>query len=122
MARGVSSIIHGLLASSASAREGRLWQPPVDVYRVSDGWLLKFELAGVALKDVTTMLQGSQVIVRGVRLDRCLESGCSIHRMEIAYNWFERVVELPEDLSDASLSSEYSNGMLLLRIARGPAT
>ena len=117
MAREMVSILHGTFAQPVTI-ERQSWQPPVDVYRVVDGWLLKFELAGVASDDVTVRLERSGVFVRGVRLDRCLEVGCSVHRMEIAYSVFERHVDLPEDLSRASLRCEYSNGMLLLRITR----
>jgi HSP20 family molecular chaperone IbpA len=115
----IRSVLQSLLAIPAAMPTSQLWQPPVDVYRITGGWLLKFELAGVASKDVTVTLQGSQVIVRGARLDHCIEEGCSLQRMEISYNLFERIVELPVDLSRASLSSEFSNGMLLLRITQG---
>ena len=29
------------------------WQPSADVYRTKDGWLVKFDLAGVQIGDVT---------------------------------------------------------------------
>jgi len=115
----MESVLHGLLTRPATMAS-RSWAPPVDVYRVTDGWLLKFELAGVAREDFSIAREGSRIVVRGVRLDRCLETGCSVLRMEIAYNVFERGVDLMEDLSGVSLSSEYSNGMLLLRVTRKP--
>jgi HSP20 family protein len=108
--------IRRILTSTLAAADVQTWQPPVDVYRVAGGWLLKFELAGVSPDDMTVTLQGSRVIVRGVRLDRCLESGCSVHQMEIAYNVFERTIELPDDLSHATLRWESSFGMLIVRI------
>lgn len=122
MSRNISSILGGLLALSNAEHEKRSWQPPVDIYRVPDGWLLKFELAGVASQDVTVAVDGSRVVVRGIRLDRCREAGCSLHRMEISYNWFERTVELPDDLDRIVLRSEFVNGMLLLRLTKGLAS
>jgi HSP20 family protein len=97
------------------------WQPPADVYRVADGWLLKFELAGVAPEDVTVRVEGRRVVVRGARLDRCLECGCSVHQLEIAYSTFERWVELPDDLDPADVRCEFVHGMLLVRVHQGPA-
>ena len=97
----------------------RPWQPPADVYRLPDGWLLKFELAGVAPEDVSIALTGNRVVVRGSRLDRCLEAGCVIHQMEIAYSTFERWVELPEHLDAADVKYEFRHGMLLVRVTPG---
>jgi HSP20 family protein len=97
----------------------RPWQPPADVYRLADGWLLKFELAGVAPEDVQIAVSGSRVVVRGVRLDRCLEAGCVLHQMEIAYSTFERWVELPEPLDAAEVRYEFRHGMLLVRVTPG---
>jgi HSP20 family protein len=116
MPQHIPMTIRGYFTAALTPGDAQTWQPPVDVYRVAGGWLLKFELAGVSPDDMTVSVQGSRVIVRGVRLDRCLESGCSVHQMEIAYNVFERTVELPDDLRHATLRSEYSHGMLIVRI------
>ena len=96
------------------------WQPPVDVYRSARGWLLKFDLAGVRLDDVQVRIAGSRIIVSGVRKDWVLEQGWSYHSMEISYNRFERVIELPGDLSKAEFSLEARDGLLLVRVNCGP--
>ena len=116
MPQNIPLTIRGFFAATMATADAQTWQPPVDVYRVARGWLLKFELAGVSPDDMTVSLRGSCVIVRGVRLDRCLESGCSVHQMEIAYNVFERMIELPDDLSHATMQWECSYGMLIVRI------
>jgi HSP20 family protein len=113
---------HGIFTPALAVTNSQAWQPPADVYRVAGGWLVKFELAGVSPDDVTVTVQESRLVVRGVRLDRCLEAGCSVHRMEIAYNWFERVLELPDDLSRATVRRESSHGMLIVRVTPSPAT
>jgi HSP20 family protein len=92
------------------------WNPPVDVYRVTDGWLLKFELAGVGPEDLSVTVEGRRVTVRGSRIDRCLEPGCAVHQLEIAYTRFERTVELPEHPGRSSVRCEFHHGMVLVRI------
>jgi HSP20 family molecular chaperone IbpA len=104
---------------TTAAPSARPWQPPADVYRLPDGWLLKFELAGVAPEDVKVAAGGNRVVVRGARLDRCVEAGCVIHQMEIAYSTFERWVELPDRLDAADVRYEFRNGMLLVRVTTG---
>jgi HSP20 family protein len=92
------------------------WNPPVDVYHVEGGWLLKFELAGVGPDDMTVAVEGRRVVVRGSRLDRCLEPGCAVHQLEITYTRFERAVELPESLERAAVRCEFHHGMVLVRV------
>ena len=82
-------------APEKNAEAAERWQPPVDVYRSPRGWLLKFDLAGVRPEDVQVRIAGSRVTVSGVRRDWILEQGYSYHSMEISYNRFERVIELP---------------------------
>ncbi len=59
------------------AEEPETWQPSADVYRTKDGWLVKFDLAGVQIGDVTVALRGRRLIVSGVRRDSFLEEGSS---------------------------------------------
>ena len=93
------------------------WQPQVDIYRSHDGWVVKLELAGVRPQDVSITMYGSQLHVEGIRRDWIIEQGWSHHTMEIAYNRFERIIELPCDLAHAGITVECRDGMLLLRVA-----
>ncbi len=45
------------------------WQPSADVYRTKDGWLVKFDLAGVQIGDVTVAMRGRRLAISGVRRD-----------------------------------------------------
>ncbi|MER3415817.1 MAG: heat-shock protein Hsp20 [Gemmataceae bacterium] len=94
-----------------------LWQPAMDIYRTPYGWLLKLELAGVDPQDILVTLEGRRLTIRGVRRDRCLEEACQYVRMEIAYSRFERSIELPRVPCPNRITSEYRDGMLLVRIA-----
>lgn len=96
-----------------------VWHPAADVYRRPDGWLLKFDLAGVSPQDVEITIQGRRVTVRGVRRDSSAEECCSCYRMEITYSEFERSVDLPSAVDNARWEIEFNNGMLLLRILGG---
>src|SRR5579863_4962845 len=93
-----------------------LWQPSADIYRTRDGWLLKFDLAGVRPEDVNVGVRGRRVSVSGVRRDLMVEEGCSYYSMEISYNRFERSIEMPADLENAKITLEARNGLLLVRM------
>ena len=92
------------------------WEPSADVYQTRDGWLLKFDLAGVRPEDVTVTVSGRHVTVRGVRRDTIVEEGCSYYAMEISYNRFERSLEMPVNLANARVTLEARNGLLLVRM------
>ena len=77
------------------------WQPRADVYRTHDGWLVKFELAGVRLDEIRLATEASMLIVHGTRRDEHCHSGMGCHCLEIAYSSFQRAVELP-GLSEAA--------------------
>src|SRR5262249_26046614 len=97
------------------------WQPLVDVYRTPDGWLVKWDLAGVRPEDVTLAVDGRRLAVRGAPRDCTLEEGCRHYRLEIAYSSFERTIELPEDLGRARIATEFRQGMLLVRLQKDEA-
>lgn len=103
------------LAAEATRQLG--WSPKADVYRTQEGWLVKFDLAGVRPDDVSFSAAGRCLTVRGERRDSVIEESQHSYSMEISYNRFERTIELPVALEGARLSAEYRDGMLLIRLS-----
>ena len=116
MSEDLIRLMHALFLPGAESCLAGPWCPATDVYQTRQGWVVKFELAGVRTEDVDLEVSGRRMTVRGVRRD-CTASGeCSYYRMEITYSRFERAVELPVDLDRADIETEYRDGMLLVRI------
>ena len=106
----------------AEAQGECAWRPPADVYRTRDGWLVKFDLAGVRPQDLTLVASGRRLTLSGVRRDWVVEEGWSHYSMEISYCDFERSLELPCDLERAEIALESRDGMLLVNVrVRGEA-
>ena len=103
-------------ASGAEVHPQLVWQPAVDLYRCTAGWLLKFELAGVHEEDVHVAANSRGITVSGIRRDFRQFESRETHLMEIAYSRFERVVALPEAIEDAQLHAELRDGMLFVRV------
>lgn len=93
-----------------------VWKPAADVYRLRSGWLIKVELAGVRMEDVRVQVAGRQVRIGGRRRDLLIQRDWTQYSMELSYNQFERRIELPCELDRASLSLEFREGILLIRI------
>src|SRR5437870_13537290 len=87
----------------SEAQRAADWHPATDIYRTRDGWLIKFALAGVQPEDIDVTVQGRKLRVRGTRRDTCSSEECRQVRIEIAYNPFERQVELPDDLQNIQI-------------------
>lgn len=110
-----STLFYGLLESFQKPP----WRPSADVYRTRNGWVVKYDLAGVRLEDVQLVVDGRLLTLAGVRRDCLTEEGCSHYQLEIAYSRFERTLEFPCALNMARVSTEQREGMLIVRIETG---
>jgi HSP20 family molecular chaperone IbpA len=102
------------LHAARSFQQQAYWQPSVDAFRTSRGWVLKYELAGISPAEVRVSVSGRTVVVEGVRRDVRIEACQQSHCMEISYNQFSRTLELPGDVSRMRVATDYRDGMLLV--------
>jgi HSP20 family protein len=116
MPRDLIRFMQSLFLSAARNVGEGCWYPSADIYRTPTGWLVKLDLAGVRPEEVELHVAGPKLIMTGARRDRCVEEERHCYRMEIAYSRFERVIELPADLDQAAIDTEYRDGMLMIRI------
>jgi HSP20 family protein len=116
MSRDLTHLMRSLFLPMAEHFRELAWQPAVDVYRTTTGWLVKAELAGVRPEDVDVRIGDSHLVIRGRRRDWSCESTASCHRLEITYSDFERTLELPTDLRHAHIATDYQYGLLIIHI------
>jgi HSP20 family protein len=111
--RSVRTVL--FLPAAVASRESH-WLPYADIYNSRRGWLIKLDLAGVRQGDVAVKVVGSRLVVSGCRRDLVVEKDWNHYSMEIAYTRFERAIELPCRLERAEISTELSDGMLLIYV------
>jgi HSP20 family protein len=92
------------------------WEPAADIYEIDAGWLIKFDLSGVRPEDVRVTFHEGRLTVAGVRRDYARTTGARYYRMEIAYNSFQRTIELPGAVDASQISSKFQDGMLLVEM------
>ena len=97
---------------------GRLWNPAADVYRSSDGWIVKVDLAGVCMEELEVEIRESILRIRGCRKDTHIREGFTYHQMEITYSRFEKSIEFPAPIEGASIRQDYSDGFLIIDVRR----
>jgi HSP20 family protein len=96
---------------------GRLWNPPADVYRTQEGWVVKIDLAGVCSDELEIEVSGSNLRVRGCRRDTFYEEGFTYHQMEITYSRFEKTIQFPCAIQGASVARDYRDGLLIIHLS-----
>jgi HSP20 family protein len=97
---------------------GRLWNPAADVYRVSDGWVVKVDLAGICNDELEVELRDSILTIRGCRRDTHVHEGCVYHQMEITYSQFEKSIQFPAPIEGASIRRDYKDGFLIINVRK----
>jgi HSP20 family protein len=95
---------------------GRLWNPAADVYRSSDGWIIKVDLAGICSDELELELDDSSLLIRGCRRDTLIKEGFSYQQMEITYSRFEKTIQFPCSIEEASLGHDYQDGFLIVNL------
>jgi len=90
------------------------WQPKVDIYRRVDGLLVKVELAGVEEQDFRVSINDHTLTIEGKRRDWTISDIESPLSMEITYDWFKRVIPLPQPVHIDNIQTDYRDGMLLI--------
>ena len=111
-----TKLIWSVLQSHTKSSLRGTWRPSADVYRDRNGWLVKFDLAGVRREDIQLNVTGQRLTIAGIRRDWPIQAGQQPYSMEIDYNRFERSVELPSNIENAQITTEYRDGMLLIRL------
>jgi HSP20 family protein len=96
---------------------GRAFTPEVDVYYCGQPprAVVKAELAGVDVDEVSLEIRGRQLIIAGER--RAQEAGGRLYQqIEIAHGPFRRVVELGAEVEAERASATYEDGILRIEI------
>jgi HSP20 family protein len=94
----------------------RLWNPAADVYSNGDGWIVKVDLAGVCVDDLEITLDSSSLRIRGCRRDTAYREGFTYHQMEITYSQFEKRIQFPCVIEEASMGHDYRDGLLIIHL------
>ena len=112
----LSEIVEQLFGDIGESMQRTIWHPRADIYRYAQGWLIKLELAGVRQEDIRINVSDTVLKIEGKRRDLIAQDVTEAYKMEISYNRFERVIELPEKLEDAQISVDFNQGMLLIHL------
>jgi HSP20 family protein len=100
-----------------ASRRGRGFSPRVDVYYCGEPpkAIVKADLAGIELRDVSLEVTGRELVITGERAIQETE-GRVYQQLEIDSGPFRRVVELGADVEAEAATATYRDGVLRVEL------
>ena len=80
------------------------------------GVAVKVDLAGVCANDLEIELLPSSIRIRGCRRDTVVKDGFTYQQMEITYSQFEKTIQFPCEIDQASVERDYRDGFLIVHL------
>jgi HSP20 family protein len=94
------------------------FRPAADFYETSQGLVLRLELAGVVVEDLSLSLAGHELTVRGRRRPPRSEGIRRFIHLETAFGVFERRFTLPVPVDSQGVEARYVDGILVVNLPR----
>jgi len=94
------------------------WQPPTDVYETDTEVIITMDIAGMDRNNISVFTDGNVVTIRGVRNEVAPKGKKQFHKMEIQVGPFQRQIPVPVPIDTSSIFSEYTNGLLDIRLKK----
>ncbi|HXH28290.1 MAG TPA: Hsp20/alpha crystallin family protein [Candidatus Polarisedimenticolia bacterium] len=117
----INRLFDNLLELRSSGGEvGGEWLPNADVYETDKELVVKFELPGVTLKDVTLAINGNSLVVRGEKKRSESARDAKFHCMERGFGKFKRVVHITSPVNTHAAATELVDGVLKVSFPRVP--
>jgi len=89
-----------------------LWAPAVEVSQREGNYMIRAELPGVKPEDVKIEIEYDALVLQGERKVQREEDKGGVHRTEIRYGRFHRIIPLPEGANADQAQAKFDNGVL----------
>ena len=116
----MDELFHNRLASVLGGEgvQSVAWSPVVDIEETELNYLIRAELPGLSKKNVKVVVEDGVLTLSGERdLERKME-GKTFHHIERSHGTFTRSFTLPENAEAESVSANYKDGLLEIRVAK----
>ena len=116
----MEELFHNRLASVLGGErvQSVAWSPVVDIEETELNYLIRAELPGLSKEKVKVTVEDGVLTMFGERdLERKVE-GKTFHHIERSHGTFTRSFTLPENAEAESVSANYKDGLLEIRVAK----
>jgi len=94
------------------------WAPPTDVYETETELIVTMDIAGMDRRDISVLTDGNVITIRGVRKEVAPRCKKQFHKMEVQVGPFQRLISVPVPIDSQSIFTNYSNGLLEVRLKK----
>lgn len=98
--------------------QGCGWSPPVDIYETEENIVLKAEVPGLEIKDVSIEVDDNTLVLKGERKLQKNPAEENYHRMERCYGSFNRVFSLPNVVDKDHIRANLREGVLEITVPK----
>jgi HSP20 family protein len=116
MDRFLSDVLHSMHVPSFTG--GHSWSPPVDVFETQNNYVVKMEIAGLDLDNLSVTFEDGCLTISGSRQDCCPDPRVSCHQMEIPYGHFKRTMFISKNVDWNGITAGYVGGFLEIRLPK----
>jgi HSP20 family molecular chaperone IbpA len=114
-----------MLMSELSPTKGKMsmrpnlgWAPPTDVYETETELVTTVDIGGMDRNEITVLTDGEVLTIRGVRSEVAPPGKKQFHKLEIQVGPFQRQIQIPVSVDAKNVSTDYSNGLLEVRLKK----
>ena len=94
------------------------FNPTVDIEENDDEFVFHAELPGLDKKDVKISLKDNILTLSGEKAQKNKEKKLNFHRIESSYGKFQRCFKLPQNVRQADIKADFSNGILNITVPK----
>ena len=98
------------------------WTPRMDVSESESAVTVKAELPGCEAENIDVRLEGRRLTIKGEKKDEKEDKESNLHRVERAYGFFSRSIELPVEVDAKDVAATYKKGVLTVVLKKSKST
>lgn len=114
----MEDLFRALMPYRPSAAGGRLWRPPIEVYETKEALVVRAEIAGMDEEQLQVVVDGTALLIRGMRPDRHHDERGCYHEAHIPYGAFGADIFIPFLVDPDRATAEYRDGFLRIVLPR----
>ncbi len=100
--------------------DDRGFSPSCDVEETENEIVVKMDVPGIDEKEISLILSGDNLIIKGDRKIERDEKKKHFHRVERFHGFFERILPLPLSVDKEKINAEYKKGVLEVHMPKVP--
>ena len=116
----INRLFDNLLDLEGRPGEAGNWIPNADILETEENLVLKIELPGVELEDLSISVHAGNIIIRGEKTRAGLGELAEFHAAERAFGSFRRVIHLGVPVNTRLAEAVLSNGLLRISFPKVP--